>query len=174
MAAACLALGSPAHAATFILGFTGTGGAATNSATLTVTTEDVANAFGSFNVLGITGLVGSDVITGIINVVGQPTPTITPDGLFIVDNVLTPTSPFVTNPGLYFGSASAQYNLFSSSNGYELYKAVTGSYVSSSVGTLTATAVPEPATWLTLLLGFSLVGWTLRKSKPRYGRVSFS
>ena len=40
-------------------------------------------------------------------------------------------------------------------------------------GALNARAVPEPATWLTMLLGFGLVGGIMRSSKRRNRELSF-
>ncbi len=175
MSASALIASTPASAATFLLGFSGTGGAATNSASITITTSDIPNVFGTFNVLSAIGTVGSDVITGLINVSGTPTPTNTPDNLFNIDNAFKPSSPFVSLAGLYFGSATSRYNLFSQNGNYELYQETGGQYTSNSVGSLSVAAVPEPATWALLLLGFFAVGGAMRaqRRKPNVS-VSFA
>jgi hypothetical protein len=35
-------------------------------------------------------------------------------------------------------------------------------------------AVPEPATWMTMLLGFGLIGWQLRRRRPEQKQLSVS
>lgn len=174
MSASALLASAPASAATFLLGFSGTGGAATDSASITITTSDIPNVFGTFNVLSAIGTVGSDVITGLINVTGTPNGTNTPDNLFNIDNAFKPSSPFVSLAGLYFGSATSQYNLFSQNGSYELYQATGGAYTSNSVGSLSVAAVPEPGAWALMLLGLGVMGSSMRRRRKQNISVSFA
>jgi hypothetical protein len=102
--------------------------------------------------------------------------------MFWYDNVVFPTAPQVSWYGLLFAGASGnEYNLFSDSpTVFELYKARSGvGYLDHSVGAITVApevihgferdaqidAVPEPATWMMLLLGFGGVGAYLRRQR---------
>jgi hypothetical protein len=99
--------------------------------------------------------------------------------MFIFDNVFFANgSPVLSNPGLFFkGSSGDEYNLFSdSATQYELYKAKSGvGYEADSVGVLAyrdppnfpglGGAVPEPAAWTMMILGFGGIGALLRRRR---------
>jgi hypothetical protein len=174
--AAALAAGQ-AQAATWLLTYTSTTGAPL-SANLTLQASDVMNAVGGFDALGISGAVDGDTITGLIANPSQPLAHYSADGMFIYDNVVWPTgAPALSNPGLFFSGASGnEYNLFSdNATTYELYRARSGvGYLANSVGTLSvaeqvrslsdsrAGAIPEPGTWLLMIIGFGSIGAALR------------
>ena len=167
-AAATLAAGH-AHAATWLVTYTSTGGNPF-AASLTVDTLDILDAAGGYDVTGVSGHVDGDTVTGLIANPGQPFAHLSADGLFIFDNVFfTGAAPVFSHPGLFFSGASgAEYNLFSDSpTTFELYKASPGvGYLANSVGTVTATAaIPEPASWTMMILGFGLVGTLLRQRR---------
>ena len=181
--------GGSAQASSWLLTYTSTNGAAPFAATLDLTASDTLNAVGGYDVTAIGGNVDGDAITGIIANPGQPFAHYSADGLFIFDNVIWPTSsPALSNPGLFFASASgAEYNLFSdNATTYELYKARPGaSYLANSVGTIAFTethpiigglegvqgGVPEPAAWTLMILGFGAVGAALRQRRSRLATV---
>lgn len=166
-AAAALTAGS-AQAATWLVTYTSTGGSPF-SANLTVDTLDTLDAAGGYDVTGVSGNVDGDTVTGLIANPGQPWSSYSTDGLFIFDNVFFLTTPTFSHPGLFFSGASgAEYNLFSdSATVFELYKAQPGvGYIANSVGGITTqAAIPEPATWTMMILGFGLVGTLLRQRR---------
>jgi hypothetical protein len=179
-AAAALSAGQ-ARAAVFILDYTATNGAAPAEAKLAVHTADVQNAVGGYDITDVSGDVDGDTVTGLIANPGQPFASYSADGRFIFDNVLwTSGAPTLSNPGLFFAGASGdEYNLFSdNARTYELYKARgdTG-YLASSVGVLAAApagldtnlavAVPEPAAWTLMIVGFGAVGALLRRRRSQ-------
>jgi len=177
-AATVLAVGH-AQASTWVLDYTATDGAAPAEADLTLNVSDVQNLVGGgFNVLGISGQVDGDSITGLIANPNLPNASTSADGWFTYDNVFyAGQSPVLSNPGLLFTSASgAEYNLFSdNATTYELYQARAGiGYTEHSVGTLTAVdppgglnsvGVPEPASWTLMIVGFGGVGAILRRRR---------
>jgi hypothetical protein len=167
-AAATLAAGQ-AQAATWLVSYVSTGGNPF-AASLTVNTLDALDAVGGYDVTGVSGNVDGDAVTGLIANPGQPFAHLSADGLFIFDNVLfTGAAPVFSNPGLFFSGASgSEYNLFSVAPAtFELYKANPGvGYLANSVGQVTAAAaIPEPAAWTMMILGFGLVGNLLRQRR---------
>ncbi len=167
MAAALAA--APAQAATWLVTYVSTGGNPF-TANLTVDTLDTLDAAGGYDVTGVSGNVDGDTVTGLIANPGQPFAHYSADGLFIFDNVLfTGALPVFSHPGLFFtGASGSEYNLFSDGpTVFELYKAKPGvGYLANSVGAVTAAiAIPEPATWAMMIMGFGLVGMLLRQRR---------
>lgn len=164
IAVAACAIAPAANAASYILNYTGSGAPA--SATLRVHVADTLNAVGGHDVLNITGFVGLDAVIGLIPNPNQPYNSISPDGLFIFDNVFFEGEPSVSNPGLLFRTATHEWNLFSNNTSqYQLYSATSSGYGIHSTGTLSANAVPEPRTWAMLIVGFGLTGAGLRQRR---------
>jgi len=168
--AAALLMAGSAQAATWLVTYASTGGGPF-AASLTVDTLDTLDGAGGYDVTGVSGHVDGDAVTGLIANPGQPWSSYSADGLFIFDNVFFPSAPVFSHPGLFFAGASgAEYNLFSDSpTTFELYKARPGvGYLANSVGTVAVqaqAAIPEPATWTMLILGFGLVGVVLRQRR---------
>jgi hypothetical protein len=168
-------LAGQAQAATWLLDYTATNGAAPSAANLTIETADTIDAAGGYDVLSISGDVDGEAVTGLIANPNQPFPAYSNDGLFIFDNVFFANgAPVLSNPGLFFSGASGdEYNLFSDNpTVYELYKATSGvGYQANSVGVLTysdppgVAGVPEPAVWVMMILGFGAVGTMLRRRR---------
>ncbi|HET6971554.1 MAG TPA: PEPxxWA-CTERM sorting domain-containing protein [Phenylobacterium sp.] len=168
-----LAAAGQAKAATWMVTYTALAGVPA-SANLVIDVADDLNAVGGHDVTAVSGDVDGDTVTGVIVNPSQPFPWATPDGLFIVDNVVYPTAPYFSNPGLFFAGASgSEYNLFSDNETtYELYKAQSGvGYLANSVGSIAMVeaphsplggAVPEPAAWALMILGFGAIGARLR------------
>ena len=183
--AAAAALTGHAQAATWLLDYTATNGAAPTEATLTLHTSDTLNAVGGYDIVGVSGEVDGDAVTGLIDNPSQPFASYSGDGMFIFDNVFyAGAAPLLSNPGLFFAAASGdEYNLFSdSSTVYELYQARSGvGYLDHSVGELGARklpevrglqgldlesgAIPEPAAWTLMILGVGGVGAALRRRR---------
>jgi hypothetical protein len=190
-AAAALALSSgAAQASTWVLDYTANNpGDTPFSATLDLGVSNTPNApsaypDGGFNITSIGGSVDGDIITGLVDNPGQPNASYSTDGLFIYDNVLFTSGivPTLSNPGvLFIGASGHEYNLFSDDmTHYEMYQATPG-YTEHSYGTISlheasdrdgplgrlGGAVPEPATWTMMILGFGGVGALLRQRRSR-------
>jgi len=185
-AAALALLASAAEASTWIIDYTANNvGDQPYAAVVDVVASDNLNAVNGYDVLSVSGQVDGDAITGLINNPNQPTASLSPDGLFIFDNVVWPgAAEQLSNPGILFTGASGQeYNLFSDDPvNYELYKATPGvGYDASSHGTITMQqtftqhffdeggpgGVPEPAAWALMILGFGGTGALLRRKRAR-------
>lgn len=185
MALACAT--GQARAAIWILDYMATANPSPVAATLTVTTADIGNGDGSYNVIGVSGVVdngggNTDVVAGLIDNPNQPGWAYSTDGRFMFDNLLFPDgAPAVSWYGLLFSGASGdEYNLFSdNASTYEFYRANAGGYQANSYGAVAmamapavfdrqgpaGNAVPEPATWLLMILGFGSVGAVLRRNR---------
>jgi len=186
-AIAAFALTGSAQAATYLVDYQ-SNGAAPLTANLVVTTSDVLNGVGGYDVTGISGDVSGDVVTHLIGNPAQPSPSYSADGWFIYDNVYYPGAPTVSYWGLLFGSAGHEYNLFSDSpTQYELYQATAGyGFTQNSVGTLFSAplhlegpggsagvdGVPEPASWMTMVLGFGLLGGLVRSNRTAARQIA--
>lgn len=87
------------------------------------------------------------------------------------DNTLYLTDPYVTFAGLSFSTAFADFNLFNyvpSATDYALIDSrlnPQGFADPSTVAQVEVSAVPEPATWAMMLLGFGAVGVSVRRSR---------
>lgn len=87
----------------------------------------------------------------------------------------------VNAPGLGFTQFGGA-DLFSLDNGVPVFNTGTFNLPSIVSGSSTLTisqvaidnAVPEPGTWLLMLLGFAAIGWTMRQKKIRRVSVSYS
>jgi hypothetical protein len=177
LAAATVLAAGHAQATTWVLDYSATNGGTPTEASLTLQTSDTLDAAGGYDITSITGQVDGEAITGMITNPSQPFPAYSSDGMFIFDNVFfANNSPVLSNPGLFFSGASGdEYNLFSdSSTVYELYKATSGvGYQANSVGVLAyrdppsiiGGAVPEPAVWTMMILGFGAMGAVLRRRR---------
>jgi len=186
---ALMAVSGTARAATFMLDYT-SNGAAPLTANLLVTTADTLNAVGGYDVTDISGDVSGDTITGLIANPNQPGWSYSADGWFMIDNVFYPGDRPVSYWGLLFQSAAHEYNLFSdSATTYELYQATPHvGFTQNSVGTVFSSvalpnphgpgdeastgAVPEPASWMTMLLGFGALGAVMRFSRRAQPRTA--
>ena len=105
----------------------------------------------------ISGLVnGTDPITGLSSYAGA-------------DNDLYVTGAWVTFGGLSFSTISlGNFNFYNSGQGYYgLLSSVTNAngYADGRIATARVAAVPEPATWSMMLLGFGAIGWQLRRRR---------
>ena len=111
-------------------------------------TSQSLDAAGGFDITGITGsVVGPDGAT-ISNLVDNPshaTGSISPDGIWIYDNILyASSSPLVDYGGVLFNSNSYEYNIFYD-NGQYLLETLNphGVLSPSEAGTFTISAVPS-------------------------------
>lgn len=153
---------TPACAAVYDFNFSGTGlfFGEPLAGTGTLTTSDVSqvsslNGYTYQTITGITGTFNGSQITGLANVTGS-------------NNLFYLTGPFfVDGNGLGFSTAAgSSVNLFVT-NGTQ-YRVNAGGL---STGFVTAraspamAAVPEPATWALMLVGFGAIGLSMRRRK---------
>ncbi|MDB5194890.1 MAG: hypothetical protein JWO84_74 [Parcubacteria group bacterium] len=134
-----------------------------------------------FAMVAVTGNVDGDSITGLVN--NPNSPGVTTAFNFNYDNIGWLGPNFVSNNGaLVKGASTNIYNFFSqlpatttvingtAGSGYQIYKATSdGSvYLANSVGNASVSvAVPEPATWALMLVGFGGLGAALRANRKR-------
>jgi hypothetical protein len=148
------------------------------SADLTFTIGNAINAFGGYDILGVSGTVGGDTITGLMALEG---PALCPcfpegyaagDGWFSVSNTLyLGGGPLFDHGGVGFQSASTWYNLWYADEGmYELdslpvHPATDDEgYPLGLAGAVGGVAgVPEPASWAMFIGGFGLIGAGMRR-----------
>ncbi len=159
--AASIMTSAPAAAADFIFDFqTNTpliGGPASGSGT--ITTDDVtfsSRGFTAQRIIAIVGTFNGSTITGLA----------TPFGANNLYYVTGPT--FVDGSGLGFRTAAGtNVNLFFQGSGGRYRVNTTGPFTSSFVNATSsaAAAVPEPATWGLMILGFGVVGASLRRRR---------
>jgi hypothetical protein len=141
-----------------------------------VSTNDTTNVISSI----LTGTITGPTIGSLALVLDAPGSNLS----FTNDNVLVGTTPFVTGAGILFDAGGATYNLYSVGTGpysYFLFSSNSpdatdfnfgdpGTLVVSDEGPSPITAVPEPSTWLMLILGFCGVGFM---SYRRKNKVAF-
>jgi MYXO-CTERM domain-containing protein len=153
MATATLLTISASSAATYRFNFL------SSDAELTATGEFTVNS--ANEVTGVSGAVAgltNQAISGITANPSFPNSSYSPDGLFIFDNLYSPTGMAFDYSGLLFttaGNPGGYWNLWASSPGtYSLYESAGGSYPFEESGTLSVAAAPEASTWAMLALGF--------------------
>jgi hypothetical protein len=148
-----------------------------SDAELTAAGEFTVNA--ADQVTGVSGIISgltNQTIGAVTSNPGFPSPSYSPDGSFIYNNVYHPTGMsfdvdgllFVTeqNPGGYWnlwGTSPGNYSLFESAGSYN--------YPIQETGTLSVMAAPEPSTWAMLALGFTALGFVGRR-RQRTARLA--
>ncbi len=135
---------SSAHA--FNFNFTSFDGSFTVSGQLT--TANSLDAAGGYDITGIAGSVIGPHGAAIDSLIGNPSPaaeSISPDGVFIYDNVLLAnSSPSLDYGGILFTSNGLEYNIFYQNGSYQLIETLAphGTAWSEQDGTFTISAVP--------------------------------
>ena len=98
-----------------------------------------------------------------------PSQSLSPDGLFIYNNVYYPTGMAFDTNGVLFTTAQnpgGYWNLWGNSPGnYSLYELADGNYPIQEIGTLSVVATPEPSTWAMLVVGFASLGLVGRRRR---------
>lgn len=144
-AATALVALAPAAQATTTFGFT-LGGDLSGSGSLLAD----ANGDGSFTVTDASGTIDGNAITGVY----------APGAFLSNDNRLAPSSnPAVTFAGISFMTGNGGYNLYGNANGYGVGALPESLY---AVTFDLTSAVPEPATWAMMLIGFGMVAGAAR------------
>jgi hypothetical protein len=140
----------PADAAQFSTTYTSTSGTAM-AAALTITTADVLNSVGGYNILAVSGNVNGDAITGLIPTANPPASQVSASHLWNVNNVYYDQPRFLNSDGMLFSTASGlEYNMWGNSpvsfelaSGYQSSPG-TWAYGASSGGYVGATAPVFP------------------------------
>lgn len=163
-AAIAMVVSTPASATQYLFNFSGTGffgGTLNGSGTLTTDDNSFVNALNGYtaqNITGITGTFNGSTITGLA------------PGFFGANNLFYLSGPFfVDGNGLGFTTASGvSANLFvTNDTSYRVNTQGAGlltGLVTASASAVTP-AVPEPATWAMMLLGFGAIGVSLRRRR---------
>ncbi len=142
-----------------------------NDAQLTATGHIAVNPAG--DVTGVSGAIDgltNQIISAVTPNPNVSSPSYSPDGSFIYNNVYHPSGMpfdingllFVTaqNPGGYWnlwGTSPGNYSLWESAGSYN--------YPIQESGTLSIAAAPEPSTWAMLALGFAALGLVGRRRR---------
>lgn len=150
---------APVDAAVYVFDFSTTtplSGVA-GSASGTITTDDVSfesRTYTAQTITGITGTFNGSEIVGLTSLSGS-------NNLFYVSG-----PSFVDSSGLAFITAAGdRIGLFYQAS-LDIYRiSSTGPFISASATASAVPAVPEPAGWAMMLLGFGLIGAALRTSR---------
>jgi PEP-CTERM motif len=162
---------STAHAATYKFTFQ------SSDAELTATGDFTVNA--AEQVTGVSGVISgltNQIISAVTANPSFPSPSYSPDGSFIFNNVYYPTGNAFDINGVLFTTAQnpgGYWNLWGSSPGnYTLYESAGSyNYPIQEIGTLSVMGAPEPSTWAMLVLGFAGLGLVGRR-RQRSARLA--
>lgn len=166
--AAALCLGTSASAASWAWDLTD-GGAHTGHGTFT--TSDVLMGYDGYDILTFDGTLDGIAVSLIPNPV-PGTPQLSPSGHYQFDQVFHFTPPHVDLYGWLFSLASGPYNevnFYSPGGGPAIivdWGTLDGASSQITTAILTVSSVPEPTTWALMILGFGLIGATLRRRHP--------
>ena len=173
-----------ASAATFNFSFSGAGesgfgvlttgafGPASSNAALVAACGGCTPVGNAYAVSGITGFVNGDAITGLATWNGADNLLYYPASAVTITGYEAPPT-FVDIAGLGWTTATDQWNLGNYSGVGGL--AVTDQNIlggnSGVLVTLSVTAVPEPATWAMMILGFLGMGFVAYRRKNTQGAL---
>jgi hypothetical protein len=168
---AALVSAGPASAATYIWTFTNTSDVVEASGALTTGAADG----GGFDVTALSGNV-HDAAAGVDGSITSFTPGSGNDGVFAWDNVAYTSTPHVDNLGLLFHVGAAEINIYNNTGPccsvvypgvYPLGDVLQSSGGGVDTGTFNLSAVPEPASWAMMLVGFGGMGAAMRNSRRK-------
>ena len=171
--AICVAAATPSAAATYLYTFTDDTGVVDASGQIT-STGTPSGGFGE-DITAISGTIFGTTITGLFN--NPSAPNTNQYNQVIYDNQLNPASAsgYISSPGLLVTTVGAElYNIYNNAggtNGYQIFGTDASGAVNTGFtnGTFAITAVPEPAAWSLMLIGFAGLGGALRlarRSRP--------
>jgi PEP-CTERM motif len=159
MTAVIVATWSAANATVYHFTFDSPSESITGQLTVDTSDNEVTNITGT-----LSGVI-NDTINGFIANPSFPNHVSLPGDAFVYDNVFYPgQDSLVDQYGFVFttaGNPGGYWNLWSDASGdYSLYESNrAGDYpITISGGNLDPTAVPEPSTWLMMLIGLAGVG----------------
>ena len=171
MTAVIVATGSAANATVYHFTFDSPSESITGQLTVDTSDNEVTNITGT-----LSGVI-NDTINGFIADPSFPNPVALPGDAFIYDNVFYPgQASLVDQFGVVFttaGNSGGYWNLWSGAPGdYSLYESnLAGDYpIAISGGNMDPTAVPEPSTWVMMLVGLAGIGSAAyrRRRKDRF------
>lgn len=173
---------APAQAGNFRFTYTGDpvfGANTVMSATLNLTTSDVLNAVGGYDILSADGTIDGVTVLGLQANLTPPDPIL--EGYFRYDNVLYLSGPVIDPWGLVVNTAGGSFNFgwVGDPDSPSSYYAImfdgtthinphTGLPVPTSYyseGAVSLAAVPEPASWAMMVTGFGLAGAAMRRRR---------
>ena len=141
-----------------------------------LTISDALDSAGGYDVTGIGGAVSGPNGGAITGLATNPSaPSAYDDGSWAYDNVVFPLGPWVDASGLLFAAGGHDHNLYS--EGWIHYLSSfnpAGNFnPGETLGRLSVTNIPEPATWLMMGLGFAALGAAGGRSSRRDSRTAF-
>jgi hypothetical protein len=144
-----------------------------SDAELTATGEITVDA--AEQVTAVSGVISgltNQTITGVAANPAFPSPSYSPDGSFIFNDVFYSTGNAFDVDGLLFVTAEnpgGYWNLWGTSPGnYSLYESAGSyNYPIQESGSLSVAAAPEPSTWAMLVVGFASLGLFGRRRTAR-------
>lgn len=160
-----LPLAAAAAEATFNFTFEGGGNAASG--------QFVAESLGDGRFLTTSGelTVTQGAAIGSYSLVpGNPSLVLSPTGTYLFDGIVEPGSDTVfTNGGLVFSDASFEINIYSVAPGEFKFDYFTNGVnnIDPTTGTVVLSAVPEPSSLLTAVLGFATVVVARKRQQPQ-------
>lgn len=175
LAALCAIASTPASAAMFNFNFNTTstlfGGPDQTISGIFTTSDTPVDRFGQtgLEITGISGTINGVAISGIYNIPNNPY------------YYLTSGSTFLDGSGVRFNAGAAQNIAFFHQDNVasDLYR-VNGNGTISAFGPATSSplalpgGVPEPATWLMMILGFGVVGFATRRQTSTRAAAAYA
>jgi hypothetical protein len=164
-AALFLAAASTANAATYVYSVTDDSGVVASGDFTTDASNDITAFTGALTGAFFAPTTGAISFTP--NADGSNA-FYSPSGFFIVDDVYNPTAAPGANldvDGILFSVAGSEYNLWGNGVGAP-YTLENNQGVAESVS-FSAAAVPEPATWAMMFVGFGGLGVAMRNSRRK-------
>lgn len=167
---------APANAAQFVFQYgalPGQQAGSPMSATLYLTTSNAVNALGGYDILAASGTIDGAAVLGLKPNPNQPNPY--SDGQYTYDNVLYTSGPALDGPGLVVTTATLKFNFGFDSGSYFAISTdgstrlnnqghvVTNFKLSEGIASLSA--VPEPAAWAMMVVGFGFAGTAMRRRR---------
>jgi hypothetical protein len=172
-AVAGMATALPATAGTYEVSYMAGG----QTADLLLSVADIQDpcCTGGYDILGVSGNLGPDAVTGLVATSSPGVVTSAPVGAnpILFDNVFYTSPPNFDIYGLLFTTASDYYNIYNESGQY--YQLTPEQKDAGSLGdivtSLTVTAVPEPESWGFLAFGLAIISFLAARRKSRHAPV---
>ena len=178
---ALAAMSTCASATSFLFTFSGDGGVNSANGTLNGTLISGTNytaTSGTINTFGPVAGLNQNNGGSLIPNPAAPGDTASPSGFFIYNNTLLANqNPLLNFSGLLFSVGGQEVNIYYDAGlgSYTLYGqnglSASGAFALTQVPD--APAVPEPATWAMMLMGFGMIGFAARNRRTKV-RVTYA